>query len=40
MLEAKMTSDDTTVSEILERYPGMEAEIDQEIAQSNFKKDT
>ena len=40
MLEAKMTSEETTVSEILERYPGMEAEIDQEIAQFNFKKDT
>ena len=35
-----MTSEETTVSEILERYPGMEAEIDQEIAQFDFKRDT
>jgi len=40
VLEAKMTSEETTVTEILDRYPGMEAEIDQEIAQFNFKKDT
>ena len=39
MLEAKMTSESHGLRDP-GRYPGMEAEIDQEIVQFNFKKDT
>ena len=38
VLTNKKTSVHTTITEVLERYPGMENEIDQEIANFEFKK--